>query len=171
MRKLYTWVCAVEAFVARTLLIVMTVLIFAAGLARLAGSPINWAIDLATCAFAWACFFSADIAWRRDKLMSVDVLTGRLPVPARRYCRLLNYVILTAFLTYLIPTGLWLSWISRARAFQGIPEFSYSWVTMSLPVGATLLLVTTILKLRDDLKQPAREVERKRQTAPAPTAM
>jgi TRAP-type transport system small permease protein len=151
MRPLYRYACAVEAFLARALLMFMAVLIFAAGLARLAGSPINWATDIATCVFAWACFFSADIAWRQSKLMSVDVLTGRLSERARRYCRLLNYLILVCFLLYLVPTGLWLSWISRARSFQGLPGFSYSWVTLSLPVGGTMLLLTTILKLRDEL--------------------
>jgi len=34
--------------------------------------------------------------------------------------------------------------VSRARSFQGIPEISYSWVTMSMPVGCLLLLVTTL---------------------------
>jgi TRAP-type transport system small permease protein len=38
------------------------------------------------------------------------------------------------------------------RSFQGIPEVSYSWVTMSLPVGAALLLVTTALKIRDEFR-------------------
>ena len=37
------------------------------------------------------------------------------------------------------------------RSFKGIPEISYSWVTMSMPVGAALLLVTTVLKVRDEL--------------------
>jgi TRAP-type transport system small permease protein len=36
------------------------------------------------------------------------------------------------------------------RSFQGIPAISYSWVTMSLPVGAMLLLITTALKVRAD---------------------
>jgi len=48
--------------------------------------------------------------------------------------------------------GIWLSWISRARSFQGIPEISYSWVTMSAPVGAALLLITAFLKFREELK-------------------
>jgi TRAP-type transport system small permease protein len=51
--------------------------------------------------------------------------------------------------------GLWLSWISRTRSFQGIPEISYSWVTMSLPVGAVLLLITAILKIRDEVRRGA----------------
>ena len=48
--------------------------------------------------------------------------------------------------------GTWLSWISRARSFQGIPEISYSWVTMSMPVGAALLLVTAVLKVRAEFR-------------------
>jgi TRAP-type C4-dicarboxylate transport system permease small subunit len=155
MQVFYRYVCTAEAFIARTFLIVMVILIFSAGLARVLGHPINWAVDVATCLFAWACFLSADIAWRKSRLMSVDVLTVRLSERGQRACRLLNYCILTAFLLYLIPTGLWLSYISRARSFQGIPEFSYSWITMSLPVGAILLLITTFLKLREDVTERA----------------
>jgi TRAP-type C4-dicarboxylate transport system permease small subunit len=152
MKKFYEYLCTVEAFLARTFLMVMVILIFGAGIARLVGHPINWSIDAATCIFAWACFFSADVAWRKNKLMSVEVLTNYLPEKARKYCRLLNYSILTLFLLYLIPTGLWLSYVSRERSFQGISEFSYSWVTMSVPLGGALLLITTILKFRDEIK-------------------
>jgi TRAP-type C4-dicarboxylate transport system permease small subunit len=170
MRKLYDYVCAVEAFLARTLLMIMVVLIFGAGLARLVGSPINWALDIATGVFAWACFFCADIAWRRGKLMSVDVLTARLPEKAQLYCRLLNYVVLMGFLVYLVPAGVWLSWISRARSFQGLPQFSYSWVTLSLPVGAILLLVTTTLKFRGELGRTG-AAQRRSRPDPAATTM
>jgi TRAP-type C4-dicarboxylate transport system permease small subunit len=155
MRTFYAYACAAEAFLARTFLIVMVVLIFSAGLARVFGHPINWAVDIATCLFAWACFLSADIAWRKSRLMSVDVLTARLSARGQKACRLLNYCILSAFLLYLIPTGLWLSYISRARSFQGIPQFSYSWITMSLPIGALLLLITTLLKAHDEIKGSA----------------
>ena len=53
---------------------------------------------------------------------------------------------------YVIYTGILLSYVSRARSFQGIPEVSYSWVTMSLPVGGGLLLITTLLKLREAMR-------------------
>jgi TRAP-type C4-dicarboxylate transport system permease small subunit len=65
---------------------------------------------------------------------------------------MLNYAIITVFLLYLMVMGLYLSWISRIRSFQGIPEVSYSWVTMSLPIGAALLLITTALKVRAELR-------------------
>lgn len=149
MKRLYGFVCAAEAVMAEVLLIAMVALIFGAGIARVLGHPINWAIDAATCFFAWACFFSADIAWRNDRLMSVDFFLRLFPPKIRRLCLILNYLIILVFLLYVIGAGFWLSYVSRARAFQGIPAVSYSWVTLSLPVGGVLLLITAVLKIRD----------------------
>lgn len=148
MKRFYEGVLRAEAWLAGAFLVVMVLLIFAGGAARLAGYPQNWTTDVATCLFAWACFFAADIAWRRDSLMSIDLVVSRLPARARRAVAWANHAIIVAFLVYGIVGGVHLSWVSRARSFQGIPEVSYSWVTMAMPVGCLLLLVTTILKIR-----------------------
>jgi len=152
LQKLYERVIAAEAWVAAAFLVLMVALIFLGGVARVLGHPINWAVDAATCLFAWACFFCADIAWRKNSLMSIDLLVTRLPATLQLACRLFNYAVIAAFLLYAMVMGTWLSWISRARSFQGIPEISYSWVTMSMPVGATLLLVTAVLKVRAEFR-------------------
>ena len=152
LRRLYERVIAAEAWVAAAFLVLMVALIFLGGVARVLGHPINWAVDAATGLFAWACFFCADIAWRKNSLMSIDLLVTRLPAKLQLACRIFNYAVIAAFLVYAMVMGIWLSWISRARSFQGIPEISYSWVTASMPVGAALLLVTTLLKVRAELK-------------------
>jgi TRAP-type C4-dicarboxylate transport system permease small subunit len=152
MKKLYGHICTAQAWVAAVFLILMVILIFLGGVMRMLGTPINWSGDAATCLFAWACFLCADIAWRKNSLMAIDVLTSRLPERLSFVFRMINYALITTFLLYLIVMGIYLSWISRARSFQGIPEISYSWVTLSLPVGAILLLITTFLKARDDLR-------------------
>jgi TRAP-type transport system small permease protein len=157
MQKAYSLLCRAESVLAGLFLILMVLLIFAGGVARLAGHPLNWTIDLATCLFAWACFLAADIAWRNDGMMSIEILTKRLPESTQSAFRLLNYVLIAAFLAYLIYYGVYLSWVSRIRTFQGIPEVSYSWVTMSLPVGAFLLLITTARKFRAELRGEAAE--------------
>jgi TRAP-type transport system small permease protein len=160
MRTLYQSLLKAEAVLAGIFLMLMVVLIFAGGVARMMHYPINWTIDLSTCFFSWAAFLCADIAWRRDAFMSIDVLAAWLPPPARRAVFYLNHLLIAGFLLYAIYAGLILSWVSRARSFQGIPDVSYSWVTMSLPVGALLLLVTTALKIRaairEDRSGPAR---------------
>jgi TRAP-type C4-dicarboxylate transport system permease small subunit len=160
LKQLYNGVCRTEAVLAATLLIVMVILIFAGGVARMLGTPLIWTTDFATCAFAWACFLAADVAWRKDALMSIRVVADRLSPRGQYWLAALNYLIITLFLAYVIVAGLWLSWISRARSFQGIPEISYSWITLSLPVGAVLLLVTTLIKARS-------EFSGRHETAPA----
>lgn len=151
LRSFHSRLGRIEAVLASILLIVMVGLIFCGGIARLLAMPQNWTIDAATCLFAWACFLCADIAWRRNSLMSITLVTERLPPAGRRVLLHVNYAIIAAFLLYIMYAGTWLSWISRARSFQGIPGVSYSWVTLSLPVGAALLLLTTAVKVADDL--------------------
>jgi TRAP-type C4-dicarboxylate transport system permease small subunit len=145
-----------EAVVAGTFLVLMVVLIFAGGVARTLHQPLNWTGDAATCLFAWACFLCADIAWRNNGLMSIELVTERLPPRLQTTLTYLSHLIIVAFLVYAVIAGLWLSWISRTRSFQGIPEISYSWVTLSMPVGAALLLITAVLKIRDERQRGGR---------------
>jgi len=152
MRPFYQKLCAAEAALAGTLLVLMVALIFLGGVARVLGYPLNWSTDFATAFFAWACFLCADIAWRKNSLMSIEFLPARLPAKAQRLLRMVNYAIISAFLLYLMVMGAWLAWTSRVRSFQGIPEISYSWVTASAVVGGFLLLVTTVLKVVDEVK-------------------
>ena len=152
MKPFYQKLCAAEAALAGTLLVLMVALIFLGGVARVLGYPLNWSTDFATAFFAWACFLCADIAWRKNSLMAIEFLPARLPAKAQRLLRMVNYVIISAFLLYLMVMGAWLAWTSRVRSFQGIPEISYSWVTASAVVGGFLLLVTTVLKVVDEVK-------------------
>ncbi|WJR68651.1 TRAP transporter small permease [Neorhizobium sp. CSC1952] len=152
MMRFYDFIGRIEAVVAGSFLILMAVLIFTGGLARFFGHPQNWTIDVATCLFAWSCFLAADIAWRRNSMMALDVVTQRLPEKTQKALRMINYLLIVAFLLFLMYYGFYLTWISRIRSFQGIPWVSYSWVTVSLPVGATLLLATTILRIRAELR-------------------
>ena len=152
MKRFYDRFCAAEAVVAGTLLVLMVALIFLGGVARVLGYPLNWSVDFATAFFAWACFLCADIAWRRNNLMAIQFLPARLPPKAQKALRLANYFIISAFLVYLTVMGSWLAWTSRARSFQGIPEISYAWVTMSAALGGLVLLVTTVRKIRDELR-------------------
>ncbi|WP_258358683.1 TRAP transporter small permease [Moorella sulfitireducens] len=165
MKKAYEFICRIEGVIAQVTLFVMVVLVCVAGFMRTLGHPINWAVDMATFLFAWCCFFSADIAWRNDKLIIVDAFIKWLPEKAKWYIRMIHYFIIVIFLAYLIVFGSWLSYTTRARTFQGIPGFSYTWVTLSLPVGAILLLITTVLKIRRELAGGANALRQRSEEA------
>jgi TRAP-type C4-dicarboxylate transport system permease small subunit len=150
VRTFYAYLCRAEAVLAAAFLILMVALIFLGGVARMLAMPLVWTTDFATCFFAWAAFLCADVAWRNDGLISIRLLADRLPARLQSAVSYVNYALIVVFLLYLIGSGLWLSYVSSARSFQGIPAISYSWITMSLPVGAALLLITTLLKMRDE---------------------
>jgi TRAP-type C4-dicarboxylate transport system permease small subunit len=149
MSILYASICKAEMSVAKYALALLALLVFGAAIARTAGYPISWAIDVATFLFAWCVFLGGDIAIREDKLFSIVLVTARLPAKVQLCLRIVNYAIIAVFLIAMVGYGSWLSWTTRVRPFQGIPGFSYSWVTISVPIGCALMLLSVGGKIRE----------------------
>jgi len=148
MKKIYGYVCLGELLVVKVVFVSLVLLVFIAAFTRYIGYPINWSVDMAQCLFAWCTFLAADIAMRNNKLMRVDFFVNKLPEHYRSTIELLNLIIILAFLLALIGYGSWLSYTTRFRTFQGIPGFSYTWVTLSVPIGGLLMSITTGLNIR-----------------------
>ncbi|AJC74340.1 C4-dicarboxylate ABC transporter [Pseudothermotoga hypogea DSM 11164 = NBRC 106472] len=147
MKKFDEYLVRFEKTAAKLLLIVMIVMVFSSGVARFLKNSMNWAVDFSSFLFAWACFFAMDIAWRENKMMSVDLFVKRLPAKVQRVIRIVMLLIILAFCVYMIIWGAQLTWTQRFRKFQGMPNFSYAWVTMAVPVGAALLARSTVQKI------------------------
>ncbi len=148
MKKLYGYICLGELLFVKVAFVSLVLLVFIAAFTRYIGYPINWSVDMAQCLFAWCTFLAADIAMRNDKLMKVDFFVRRLPKNLQSKVEQLNLVIILVFLAALVGYGIWLSYTTRFRTFQGIPGFSYTWVTLSVPVGSLLMAITTVLNIK-----------------------
>ncbi len=148
MKKLYGYICLGELLFVKVAFVSLVLLVFIAAFTRYIGYPINWSVDMAQCLFAWCTFLAADIAMRKDKLMKVDFFVRRLPQNLQSKVEQLNLVIILVFLAALVGYGIWLSYTTRFRTFQGIPGFSYTWVTLSVPVGSLLMAITTVLNIK-----------------------
>ena len=153
MKKLYEVICLGELFLVKVAFVTLVLLVFIAAFTRYIGYPINWSVDMAQCLFAWCTFLAADIAMRNNKLMKVDFFVAKLSERSRNIIELINLVIILVFLLALIGYGSHLSYTTRFRTFQGIPGFSYTWVTLSVPVGGFLMSITTVLNIRTILRQ------------------
>ncbi|KUK64976.1 MAG: Tripartite ATP-independent periplasmic transporter dctq component [Parcubacteria bacterium 34_609] len=151
-RNAYEFIGQAENFIAGCLFVIIVCIIFVAGFGRSIGYPIRWAMDASTFLFAWAVFFSADVTMRKDRHVNVEILFNRFPKRIQSYLTLFNYIIIIVFLLFLIIYGIKLCFITRFRAFQGIPGFSYTWVTLSIPVGCASLLLTILLKIEHLIK-------------------
>lgn len=148
MKKLYEFICKGEVFLIKIFLVFIVGLIFVAAATRYLGYPINWSVDMAVCLFAWCTFLGVDVAMRNNKLMNVEFLIRKLPGKYRDYIELLNLSIILIFLLVLIGYGIKLSYTTRFRQFQGIPGFSYTWVTISMPIAGALIVITTLNKIK-----------------------
>ena len=152
MKEIYEFICKQEMRIAQWALAILSFMVFVAAVARTLHHPLNWAMDAATFLFAWTVFLGGDAAMRLDRLFCIEVITGRLSQKAQLYLKSINYVIIAIFLMGMIGYGLWLSYTTRLRTFQGIPGFSYTWVTLSVPIGCALMLITAILKIKTFLR-------------------
>lgn len=147
MKKLDEYLVKFEKNAAKVLLITMIVMVFTSGISRFLRYPMNWAVDFSSFLFAWACFFAMDVAWRENRMMSVDLFVKKLPVKIQKIIRIIMLFIILAFCTYMAIWGSELTWTQRFRKFQGMPNFSYAWVTLAVPVGSILLVRTTVQKI------------------------
>jgi TRAP-type C4-dicarboxylate transport system permease small subunit len=147
MNKLYQSFCVLEELVAKVLLAFIVLLVFLAALSRTLSYPINWSVDIAQLLFAWTTFFGADIAMRKDKLMGVDLFIAKMSPKSRDILRIGHYILIIVFLCGVVVFGLKLCFENYDRTFQTM-EISYSWVTLSVPVGSVLMIITSCLKLK-----------------------
>lgn len=153
MKRIYENICKAEDFITKTSLIIIAILIFVAAIARCIRHPLIWAVDVSTFLFAWVVFISGDIAMRNDKLVSIDLVTKLMPEKAQKIFKTINQLIIMLFLAALIVYGLWLSYTTRFRTFPGLTTLSYTWVTLSVPVGSALMLITSIRKIKKQFKE------------------
>jgi TRAP-type C4-dicarboxylate transport system permease small subunit len=151
MMQLYERIGKIELLIAKFALATLTALVLLSAVARSIHQPVAWAVDAATFLFAWCVFLGSDYAMRNDKLVTIDIIVSRLPLKARYYIKLVNQVIIIIFLAALVGFGFYLSYTTRLRAFQGMPAISYTWVTLSVPIGSLLMLTTTILKVKEQI--------------------
>jgi TRAP-type C4-dicarboxylate transport system permease small subunit len=100
---------------------------------------------------AWVIFLGADTALRRSDFIRVDMILRFFPQKLQKFLYYFYYVIIIAFLGVLVRYGIPLSIANSRRNFQAL-EISYSWATMSVPIGAFLMIITIVLKLIKHLK-------------------
>jgi TRAP-type C4-dicarboxylate transport system permease small subunit len=151
--KFYNWIGKIEVNVAKYCLLIMTGLVFCAAMSRKFGHPFSWAVDVSTFLFAWAVFLGVDAAMRKNSMVSVDILVKNLSPRIQWLIMCINNIIISVFLIMMVYYGVMLSISTYYRKFSGLPWLSYTWVTISVPLGCLLMLVTTILKTKDLIKK------------------
>ncbi|MDR1302289.1 MAG: TRAP transporter small permease [Treponema sp.] len=146
IQTVYRWFCKLEELLVSTFIAVITFLVFISAVARSARHPLNWAQDVSLLLFAWVVFLGADLALRKADFVRVDMLVSRFPEKVQKILYYVMYFLAIGFLVILVVYGFPLSASNAKRLFQTL-GISYSWATISVPVGSILLTITIVLKL------------------------
>lgn len=146
MKKLIQFGIWLEETSSQILLGFVVVLVFIAALTRYLGTPINWSVDIAQGIFVWVIYLGANQAWRKNRHIGIDMLFNRFHPKVRKILTILIYGIILVFLGAIIVNGIHIAIVNAGRIMNDIP-ISYSFVTVAVPVGSFLMLLTTIEKL------------------------
>jgi|ASRL01.1.fsa_nt_gi TRAP-type C4-dicarboxylate transport system permease small subunit len=139
-----------EIFVSAGLTILI-LLVFISATLRWFGIDMSWSIDMAQLMFAWVCFIGADLAMRRVRHMGVDLLVDKLPKKVASVIYVVNNLLILSFLVLVVYYGVNLCIVNVNRQFNTLP-LSYSFVTASAPVGALLMIMTSIRRIIDHFR-------------------
>ncbi|GAA0381790.1 TRAP transporter small permease [Bacillus horti] len=148
-----------EDFLTNSLMIGIVVFVFLASVMRWIGSPIPWSIEFAQLLFVWVIFLGANRALREDRHVGVDFFVNQLPFKVKTIIEIIMIVLIMAFLVFLAYSGSSLSLENSSRLINNL-GLSYSIVTISVPMGSLLMLITFIGKLKGKivlLKKPVDE--------------
>ena len=152
MKTVYLKYCKAETVFCCTTFLCIVVLVFTSAIARSFNHPIPWSIDISQLLLAWTAFFGADLAFRSNQLVGIDLFTRGL---SPRVKEIIEIVILLFVLTALgifIVFGIKLSFDSYKRSFQTL-TLSYSFVTASLPAASVSMAITAVIKLRGHIAE------------------
>ncbi|MDQ8020294.1 MAG: TRAP transporter small permease [Moraxellaceae bacterium] len=121
-------------------------MVFLGAVSRTVGSPLIWSVDVAQLLFAWSCALGADIALKHGNHVVIDIFTRRLPEKLQVFLAVLWQVLILVFLGLLIWFGMKLTLLNTQRSLGDV-GISYAWVTVTVPVGAALMAITTLGRL------------------------
>ncbi len=151
MKKFYRGFCWLEETICCCGFLLMIGLVFLSAVARTAGHPLAWSIDVSQLLLCWTTLIGADIAFRYKKILGLDLFTQMLPVKLQRALVIVLDVVILVALCIFIKYGTELSISSWKRSFQTL-KLSYSYVTMALPIMSVLMSVSVILDIIDKMK-------------------
>lgn len=151
MKKAYEKFCMLEEWISLILLSGITILVFVSALMRYIKHPLNWAQDAALVAFAWMIFLGSDIAIRGPGLIGIDLIVKKFPAPIRKGLDIVFKLIIIAFLGVLVINGYTMTVTGWTRQITTL-HISYGWVTLAVPVGAFLMIISMVINLVADFR-------------------
>ena len=135
-----------EISLALLLLIATVLAVLVAAVGRSIGMPVTSAPQFAQLFLLWTCMFGADLCMRHGEHIRVTALPDLLSERARRGLSIFSTLLILVFLVWVAWHGFHLAIGNWSRELGGA-GLSYGLVTLALPVGAVLLIISTLRRI------------------------
>ncbi|MCX2721080.1 TRAP transporter small permease [Roseibium salinum] len=142
----------VEFSCAALLLAAVVLLVGVASLARAAGSPIIWSIEVAQLLFLWLCIFAIDLALQDERHFGISLLLDNVPLVGRRAIETLNLIVVIGLLLYLIQFA-WKNMVLMHPRLDGALQIPGSYFHASMVLGFALMIRTLLVRLVTSLRR------------------
>lgn len=152
MKNIHQMVCKIEEYICSALLCIIVALSFITAIGRCINHPISWTIEVSQLLLAWLAFIGADMAFRENKIMGVDIFIRKLSQRTQTIIRIVMNVIIFLFLLLLIRYGYVLCISNLKRSYQTV-GISYVWANASLPIAAVMMAISAILNVISDIQK------------------
>jgi TRAP-type C4-dicarboxylate transport system permease small subunit len=126
------------------ILVVLVFFVFEGAVARYFKRPTNLTYEMSSYLFAWLIFLSGDLAFHDNRLANLNFFIQRLPLWGMRIVGGIVYTFIIVFFSIMIVFGVELTITSVDRTFAAEASFSYSWLTVCVPIGSFFMLLTAI---------------------------
>lgn len=141
----------VECGLAVALLAAIVILVGVASVARVAGSPIIWSIEIAQLLFLWLCMLAADLAMQQGRHFGLTLLLDKLS-PGRRHLLICFNMLLLAVLLGFLLLQAWKNTMLMHSRLDGALQIPGSYYHAAMIVGLALMLRTTLVQFYDHLR-------------------
>ncbi|RKD76326.1 TRAP-type C4-dicarboxylate transport system permease small subunit [Sinobaca qinghaiensis] len=135
----------IEEVLTKLLLAGIVILVFYSAMVRWAGVPVAWSVEMAQLLFIWLVFLGANQSLRNNRHIGIDYFVEKLPFKGKLVITIITNTVVAVFLMICIYYGFIYASEQTLRSIQNLP-FSYSYITFSIPVGCTLMLITLLTK-------------------------
>ena len=131
------------------LMVVLTVIVIVAVLARLAGESFSWYDEVAAIMLAWITYYGSALAALRRRHIGFDSVLLSSPVRYRMLAVAFGEAVVLTFFVLLAWTG-----FQVLAVLQGSYLVSLTWVPIQftqsvIPIGAILFIICQLLSLPD----------------------
>lgn len=105
-----------------------------------------WSEELARYTFVWQMLLGASLAVRKTRHMQIDFFVNKLPPLIKIAVDLAMKAVMLFFFVVIAKKGVELFYLTRRQLSTGL-EMPMSWVYLSIPIGAVLMIIFTLEEL------------------------